>query len=79
MVTSMISSMPEVAGDCAYYCDPYSIEAMKALETVLFDEHRQQINRLGHRFNSSSELITRNHFFILEKPGNVMQYFQVIC
>lgn len=40
----MISSMPEVAGDCDCYCDPYSVESiMQALETVLFDEHRQRI------------------------------------
>lgn len=44
VVTSMISSMPEVGGDCACYCDPYSVESIvRALETVFFDETRQRI------------------------------------
>lgn len=44
VVTSNISSMPEVGGDCACYCDPYSVESiMQALETVLFDEQKQRI------------------------------------
>jgi glycosyltransferase involved in cell wall biosynthesis len=39
VVTSAISSMPEVGGDCACYCDPLSVESIvHALETVLGDE-----------------------------------------
>lgn len=44
VITSTVSSMPEVGGDCACYCDPYGVESiMKALETVLFDEEKQRI------------------------------------
>lgn len=44
VITSMISSMPEVGGDCACYCDPYSVESItEALETVLFDEQRRKM------------------------------------
>jgi len=44
VVTSAVSSMPEVGGDCACYCDPYNVESIiQALETVLFDRQRQRI------------------------------------
>ena len=44
VITSMVSSMPEVGGDCACYCDPHSVESiMQAIETVLFDEQKQRI------------------------------------
>jgi glycosyltransferase involved in cell wall biosynthesis len=73
VVTSMISSMPEVGGDCAYYCDPYSIESiMQALETVLFDEPRQRIMSLAgikraSQFNwaKTAAIVRRNLLQIL--------------
>ncbi len=41
VITSNISSMPEVAGDAAEYCDPKSIESITAaLEKVLLDKER---------------------------------------
>lgn len=44
VITSAVSSMPEVGGDCACYCDPYSVESIaQALETVLFDEQRHRL------------------------------------
>jgi glycosyltransferase involved in cell wall biosynthesis len=49
VVTSMVSSMPEVGGDCAVYCDPHSVESIsQALETVLDDdEKRCGMSRMG--------------------------------
>ena len=43
VVTSDVSSMPEVGGSCACYCDPASLESLtNALETVLLDEAKQR-------------------------------------
>lgn len=37
VVTSNISSLPEVGGDAVIYCDPYSVESIEAsIETILF-------------------------------------------
>lgn len=68
VITSMTSSMPEVGGDCACYCDPYSVESiMQALETVLFDEQRQRIMsssgiKRANQFNwaKTAAIIRRN-------------------
>lgn len=41
LITSNISSMPEVAGDAAEYCDPKSMQSIaEALEKVLLDKER---------------------------------------
>jgi len=64
VVTSMVSSMPEVGGECACYCDPYSVESMvEELETVFFDEKKQQIMsakgiKRASQFNWSTTVAT---------------------
>lgn len=41
LITSRISSMPEVAGDAAEYCDPHDAASItKALEQVLLDKEK---------------------------------------
>ncbi len=41
VITSNVSSMPEVAGDAAEYCDPHSVESIaQALEQVLLDKEK---------------------------------------
>jgi glycosyltransferase involved in cell wall biosynthesis len=49
VITSNISSMPEVGGNAAEYCDPHSLESIKkAMERVLLDpRHRENLVRLG--------------------------------
>ena len=43
VVTSNISSMPEVGGDAVVYCNPFSVEDIKAkIEMVLFNEKLQK-------------------------------------
>lgn len=50
LITSNISSMPEVAGDAAEYCDPKSSDSIvNALEEVLLDKERAaQFVQKGH-------------------------------
>jgi len=51
VVTSNMSSMPEVAGDAAEYADPRSVDSIRAsLEKVLDDEElRRDMGRIGIR------------------------------
>lgn len=43
VVTSSVSSMPEVGGDCACYCDPTGVESIAgAMEAVLYDERKRR-------------------------------------
>ena len=43
VVTSSVSSMPEVGGDCACYCDPAGVESIAgAMEAVLCDERKRR-------------------------------------
>jgi len=43
VITSNVSSMPEVGGDAVVYCDPFNVEDIKAkIEMVLNDEKLQQ-------------------------------------
>lgn len=48
VVTSSVSSLPEVAGDAAAYCDPLHVESIRsALESSL--HHRKKYIRAGNR------------------------------
>lgn len=49
VITSNISSMPEVGGEAVEYCDPHSTESIeKALENVLLNPQRKtQLRELG--------------------------------
>ncbi len=51
VITSNVSSMPEVAGDSAEYCDPKNVESIKkALGSVLLDPARAaELVRLGRQ------------------------------
>jgi glycosyltransferase involved in cell wall biosynthesis len=51
VITSRVSSMPEVAGDAAEYCDPHSVESITAaLEHVLLDtEFATDLVARGHK------------------------------
>jgi glycosyltransferase involved in cell wall biosynthesis len=43
VVTSSVSSMPEVGGDCVCYCDPANVESIAgAMEAVLCDERKRR-------------------------------------
>lgn len=49
VITSDVSSLPEVGGDAAYYVDPLEVESIRAgLELVLTDsDRRQEMSRRG--------------------------------
>jgi glycosyltransferase involved in cell wall biosynthesis len=49
VITSKVSSLPEVAGEGAEYCDPHSVSSInQALENVLLNPQRKtQLRELG--------------------------------
>lgn len=44
VISSNTSSLPEVCGEAAEYCDPYSLESMvAAMENVYFDDNKRKL------------------------------------
>ena len=72
VITSNTSSMPEVAGDCAVYCNPYEVDSIyEAIRTIIDNEQlREKIVQGGRQ---------RAKTFTWERTGTIMQDALLAC
>jgi glycosyltransferase involved in cell wall biosynthesis len=73
VVTSNLSSMPEVGGDAAIYVDPFSVPSitdgmLKALDKDNFNDYREKGIQQANKFSwdNSAEIIWKT----IEKVSN---------
>lgn len=52
VITSNISSMPEVAGDGAYYVDPYSVDEIKSAITKILTNKKLRLDLVSKGYNN---------------------------
>lgn len=71
VLTSNISSMPEVAGDAACFADPYDIEDIRngVIKIIQDDAYREQliINGRKNRLRFSGEIIADMYYTLYQK------------
>ncbi len=71
VLTSTISSMPEVAGDAACFADPYNIEDIRngVIKIIQDDAYREQliINGRKNRLRFSEEIIADLYYALYQK------------
>nr|VFK41199.1 MAG: Glycosyltransferase involved in cell wall bisynthesis [Candidatus Kentron sp. TC]VFK56586.1 MAG: Glycosyltransferase involved in cell wall bisynthesis [Candidatus Kentron sp. TC] len=61
VITSNISSLPEVGGDAVYYVDPYSIESIKTAIETLSDDERKLEEMSGEGLLQADKFSMRNY------------------
>jgi glycosyltransferase involved in cell wall biosynthesis len=71
VLTSNISSMPEIGGDAAYYVDPYDVSSIRAgiMELIRNDNKRNQLvaNGLGNINRFDPKFIAEKYSILYSK------------
>lgn len=73
VITSNTTSMPEVGGDAAYYCNPYEIDDISsALEKIAFSEELRNSLEINARMQA-------NKFSYLKAAEQTIQIYEEFC